>query len=193
MQKLAVKDLYSLEEYARIRTEFRLRAMAHKKLRIVAIGAHASVHFEDRLSMQYQVQEVLRVERIFEPDSITEELAAYNPLIPDGHNWKATLMVEYEDVAERHEALKFLIGIETRAWVGVEGYDRVFAIADEDMERTNAEKTSAVHFLRFELTAAMIASLRHGSALSVGLDHPRYQYTQKVPQDTLESLIKDLE
>ncbi|MGA7979634.1 MAG: DUF3501 family protein, partial [Chromatiaceae bacterium] len=151
MQHLTRDDLHSLEKYAELRSEFRNRVMAHKKTRQVALGPHITLYFEDRLTMQYQVQEMLRAERIFEAAGIQEELDAYNPLIPDGSNWKATFMVEYEDADERREALSRLIGIEDRVWVRVAGFDKVGAIADEDLEREDETKTSSVHFLRFEL------------------------------------------
>lgn len=166
------EDLLSLERYARERPAFRARVMAHKKTRLVALGPHASLHFEDALTMQYQVQEMLRLERIFEPELIQEELDVYNPLIPDGANWKATFMVEYPDVAERKRQLAKLIGIETAVWVQVADFSRVHPIANEDLDRQTEAKTSAVHFLRFELSAGMIAAAKAGAALSVGVDHP---------------------
>ncbi|MEA3278125.1 MAG: DUF3501 family protein [Pseudomonadota bacterium] len=176
MTALTPNDLYSLEEYAKIRSDFRARVMAHKRTRKVPIGHNATLYFEDRLTMQYQVQEMLRIERIFEPDGIREELEAYNPLVPDGANWKATFMVEYSDVDERRDALARLIGIEDKVWVRVEGHDRVFAIADEDLERADETKTSSVHFLRFELTPEMVAAVKGGAALAMGIDHPQYEY-----------------
>src|SRR6516162_6656273 len=164
MSKLSASDLMTLEQYARERAAFRARVLEHKRARQVAVGPNVTWSFEDRLTVQYQVQEMLRTERIFEPAGVAEELAAYNPLIPDGSNWKVTLLLEFE-AAERPQALARLRGVEDRCWVQVAGHERVFAIADEDLERENAEKTSAVHFLRFELTAAMIASLRSGAAI----------------------------
>src|SRR5246127_1666270 len=159
MNKLSVSDLLSLERYARERATFRTRVLEHKRARQLAVGPHTTWLFEDRLTVQYQVQEMLRAERIFEPEGIEEELASYNPLIPDGTNWKVTLLLEF-DAAERPRALAQLKGVEDRCWVQVAGHERVFAIADEDLERENEQKTSAVHFLRFELAAPMIASLR---------------------------------
>ncbi|MFZ0791584.1 MAG: DUF3501 family protein [Chromatiaceae bacterium] len=190
--QLTRDDLYSLEKYAQVRPEFRARVMAHKKNRQVALGAHATLYFEDRLTMQYQVQEMLRAERIFEPEGIQEELDAYNPLVPDGSNWKATFMIEYEDVDERREALARLKGIEDELWVEVAGFDKVFAIADEDMEREDETKTSSVHFLRFELTAPMVAALKDGAGLSMGTDHPDYDYQVQVAPPVRDSLVGDL-
>jgi len=191
--QLTRDDLYSLEKYAQIRPEFRARVMAHKKNRQVALGAHATLYFEDRLTMQYQVQEMLRAERIFEPDGIQEELDAYNPLVPDGGNWKATFMIEYEDVDERREALARLKGIEDEVWVEVAGFDKVYAVADEDMEREDETKTSSVHFLRFELTAPMVAALKDGAGLSMGSDHPDYGYQVQVAPSVQDSLVGDLD
>ena len=194
MNKLSVSDLLSLERYARERAAFRGRVLEHKRLRRVAVGPHASWCFEDRLTVQYQVQEMLRAERIFEPDGIAEELAAYNPLIPDGHNWKVTLLIEFADAEERRRQLAVLKGIETRSWVRVESHERVHAIADEDLPRENAAKTSAVHFLRFELAAAMTASLHAGAALAIGIDHERYCYrVDPVPAAVRAALLADLE
>jgi Protein of unknown function (DUF3501) len=175
MQKLTRNDLLPLERYAQERTDFRRRVLAHKKNRRLALGANAALYFEDRLTIQYQIQEMLRTERIFEAQGIDDELAAYNPLIPDGSNWKATFMLEYGDEQERHAALAQLIGLEDKVWVQVEGFARVYTIADEDMSRSNAEKTSAVHFMRFELSAEMAAAVKAGAALSAGIDHPQYQ------------------
>ena len=175
MDKLASADLMSLEQYARERPAFRARVLRHKGERQLAVGPHATWCFEDRLTVQYQVQEMLRVERIFEPEGIADELAAYNPLIPDGRNWKVTLLLEY-DPSERPAALARLRGVEDRCWVQVAAHGRVYSIADEDLERENAEKTSAVHFLRFELDAAMLASLKGGAALAAGIDHEHYRH-----------------
>lgn len=174
MEKLTRADLLSLEAYAEQRQDFRNRVIEHKKNRKVMLGDHASLHFEDRLTIQYQIQEMLRVERIFEAAGIEEELAAYNPLIPDGSNLKATFLMEYEDIEERKRALAALIGVEDQVWMQVAGFDPIWAIADEDMERENAEKTSSVHFLRFEFTPEMIAAIKEGKALSVGIDHSHY-------------------
>jgi hypothetical protein len=176
MEKLAPSDLLSLEQYARQRPAFRSRLLEHKKSRSLAVGPHATWLFEDRLTIQYQVQEMLRAERIFEPEGIEEELASYNPLIPDGSNWKVTLLIEFPDEAERRVQLGKLKGVETRCWVQVSGHERVFAIADEDLERENDEKTSSVHFLRFELTPPMAAALKSGAALGVGIDHEAYRH-----------------
>jgi hypothetical protein len=186
-------DLYSLEKYAEVRSDFRARVMAHKKHRQVPIGDHATLYFEDRLTMQYQIQEMLRAERIFEAGGIQEELDAYNPLIPDGNNWKATFMIEYEDIDERREALTKLRGIEDRVWVQISDFDRVYAIADEDMEREDATKTSAVHFLRFDLTTAMIAALKQGAALAIGIDHPSYSHQAVISPAVQAALASDLE
>src|SRR5678816_3369444 len=173
-KKLDVDDLLSLERYSRERTDFRARVMAHKRNRQLTVGPNTMWLFEDRLTVQYQVQEMLRTERIFEVEGIAEELAAYNPLIPDGRNWKATLLIEYPDEEVRRVQLEKLRGIEDRCWVQVAGCGRLFAIADEDLERENDTKTSAVHFLRFELDEAMIVALRGGATLAVGVDHPNY-------------------
>lgn len=192
MNKLCVDDLFSLERYARERPAFRARVLEHKRDRQLAVGPHVTWLFEDRLTVQYQVQEMLRAERIFEPEGIEEELESYNPLIPDGRNWKVTLLIEYPDESERRRELSLLKGIEDRCWVQATGCERVFAIADEDLDRENEEKTSAVHFLRFELTAPMIAALRGGAALGVGIDHERYQHTiQPVREASRTSLIAD--
>jgi len=192
MKKLAVEDLLTLERYARERPAFRTRVLEHKRDRQLAVGPHVTWLFEDRLTMQYQVQEMLRAERIFEPEGISEELESYNPMIPDGTNWKVTLLIEYPNESERRQQLTQLKGIEDRCWVQVTGQERVFAIADEDLERENEEKTSAVHFLRFELTPAMIAALRGGSELAVGIDHPRYNHViQPVRPAVRTSLLAD--
>src|SRR5580700_2860644 len=192
MNKLAVSDLYSLERYARERPAFRTRVLEHKRDRQLAVGPHVTWLFEDRLTIQYQVQEMLRAERIFEPEGIEEELDSYNPLIPDGTNWKATLLIEFPDEQERRLELSKLKGIEDRCWVQVSGQERVFAIADEDLERENDEKTSSVHFLRFELTPAMIMALRGGAPLGVGVDHDHYRHTvAAVSAATRQALIAD--
>jgi hypothetical protein len=194
MNKLNRSDLYPLEKYAEMRAEFRARVMAHKQNRRLGIGPHATLYFEDRLTIQYQVQEMLRTERVFEPAGIEEELDAYNPLIPDGINWKATFMIEYADEAERREALKHLKGIEKALWMRVDGCENIVPIADEDLEREDEEKTSAVHFLRFELTPPMIAALKRGAALYAGIDHPAYQHhVQLVAQAIRDSLTADLD
>lgn len=193
MSKLAATDLMSLEEYARERPAFRASVLEHKRARRLAVGPNVTWCFEDRLTMQYQVQEMLRAERIFEPAGIAEELAAYNPLIPDGSNWKVTLLIEFPQPAERAQALAQMKGIEERCWVQVAGQPRVFAIADEDLERENEEKTSAVHFLRFELTPAMIVGLRAGAVLGAGVDHEHYRHTLgAVPAPLRAALLTDL-
>ncbi|MEW8691882.1 MAG: DUF3501 family protein [Candidatus Thiodiazotropha endolucinida] len=193
MTHLSHSDLYSLEEYARIRQQFRAKVIDHKKSRRLPIGPHAALYFEDELTMQYQIQEMLRIERIFEQQGIQDELDVYNPLIPDGMNWKATFMMEYHDVDERKKALARLIGIEEAIWVEVAGFDKVRPIANEDLERSTEEKTSAVHFLRFELTQPMIDALKGGATLSAGIDHPNYDYTvDDLESSVRESLIKDL-
>ena len=189
---LTHEDLFSLEKYARVRPEFRAKVIAHKKNRQLPIGAHATLYFEDALTMQYQVQEMLRLERMFEPELIQEELDVYNPLIPDGHNWKATFMVEYGDEAERRAALAKLIGIEKKVWMQVDGCDKVYPIANEDLERETEDKTAAVHFLRFELTPPMIAAAKGGAALRAGIDHDLYRESVAVPQAVRDSLVADL-
>jgi hypothetical protein len=192
MDKLSAGDLMSLEQYARERPDFRARVLQHKQARQLGVGPNTTWSFEDRVTIQYQVQEMLRAERIFEPQGIADELDAYNPLIPDGSNWKVTLLLEF-DPAARPQALARLKGIEDRCWVQIAGHERVFAIADEDLERENAEKTSAVHFLRFELATPMIASLRAGAALACGIDHEHYRHSvTAVPEAVRRSLCADL-
>ncbi len=176
MELLKREDLYSLEDYSEVRNGFRAQVLEHKKHRKVALGSNATVYFEDRLTIQYQVQEMLRVERIFNRKGIEEELTAYNPLIPDGSNLKATFMLEYEDPEERRRQLARLIGIEDKVWVKVADGKRVFAIADEDMERETEEKTSSVHFLRFELTESDAGQLKEGASISAGIDHENYRH-----------------
>lgn len=193
-QKLTRDDLYSLEKYSEIRQEFRHQVMDLKKIRILRIGEHASLHFENRQIMQYQIQEMLRIERIFEADAIQEELDTYNPLISDGSNWKVTFMIEYEDEQERKIALEKLLGVEDRVWVRISGHDPVLAIADEDLERENDSKTSSVHFLRFELTPDMIASARAGAEISAGIDHDYLrEQIVPVPEALRQSLLEDLD
>ena len=193
MPQLNRDDLFSLEKYAAIRPQYRQEVMAHKKSRQVQIGPHATLYFEDRMTIQYQVQEMLRIERIFESQGIDDELEAYNPLIPDGSNWKATFMVEYPDVEERRQALARLIGIEKRVWVKIEGFDPVFPIANEDLERETEEKTSAVHFLRFELSPEMVAAAKAGKPVSMGIDHENYHHqVMPLPEPIRVSLVKDL-
>ncbi|HEY6517425.1 MAG TPA: DUF3501 family protein [Steroidobacteraceae bacterium] len=193
MDKLTAEDLMGLERYARERPAFRARLLEHKRDRKLAVGPNVTWSFEDRLTMQYQVQEMLRAERIFEPEGIREELEAYNPLIPDGSNWKATLLIEFPEVTERQRQLALLIGLEDRCWVQVRGHDRVYAIADEDLERENAEKTSAVHFLRFELAAPMITALKSDAPLAAGVDHDHYRHSvDPVPGPVRAALLQDL-
>lgn len=194
MSKLSRQDLYSLEQYSEMRDEYRNKIMAHKENRRLELGDHVLLSFEDKLIMQYQVQEMLKAEKIFDAAGIEEELAAYNPLIPDGCNWKATMLIQYPDVAQRQHQLTRLIGIEDKVWVQVAGFDRVYAIADEDLERANAEKTSAVHFLRFELDNDMVTAVKAGAAISAGVDHENYQAMVSPVNDRLrDSLATDLD
>jgi hypothetical protein len=194
MKPLTRADLYSLEEYAEQRREFRARVMAHKKSRQLPIGGHATLHFEDRLTVQYQIQEMLRAERIFEARGIAGELEVYNPLIPDGANWKATFMLEYGDTEVRRRELARLVGIEDRVWVQVAGFDPVRGIADEDLERSTTDKTAAVHFLRFELSPAMVAAVKNGAAIAAGVDHPNYgARVDAVPAGMRAALAADLD
>jgi predicted AlkP superfamily phosphohydrolase/phosphomutase len=186
------ESLLSLEAYARERNAFRAKVLEHKKRRKVRLGEHLSLDFEDELTIRYQVQEMLRIERVFEEQGIQQELDAYNPLIPDGSNWKATMLIEYPDADERRRMLAQLKGIERRVWVQVEECERVFAIADEDLERENEEKTSAVHFLRFELSAAMRERLRRGAKVAVGVDHPQYRASAELAPDVRGALAADL-
>ena len=192
MPQIAPDSLLPLEVYARERNAYRARVIAHKKLRTVHVGGHVTLLFEDELTVRYQVQEMLRIERIFEEEGIRGELEAYNPLIPDGANWKATMLIEYPEAEERHRRLAELKGIEDRTWVEVEGFAHVYAIADEDMERENEEKTSAVHFVRFELDRAMRDALKQGAGLAVGVDHPNYRSSVAVPPEVRQSLRGDL-
>jgi hypothetical protein len=191
---LAIKrdSLMSLETYARERASFRAKVLEHKKRRKVHLGEHVSLDFEDELTIRYQVQEMLRIERIFEEDGIQHELDAYNPLIPDGGNWKATMLIEYPDAEERRRMLARLKGIERRVWVQVEDCERVFAIADEDLERENEEKTSSVHFLRFELSAEMRERLRRGARIVAGVDHPQYGASGELAPEVRSALAADL-
>lgn len=192
MNQLTRDDLYSLEKYSAIKTDFRAKVMAHKKNRRVPVGEHATLYFEDALTMQYQVQEMLRLERIFEADGIQEELDVYNPLIPTGSNWKATFMVEYDDVEERKKVLSQLIGIENTVWVKVGSFEKVFAISNEDLDRTAPDKTSAVHFMRFELTPEMVTAAKQGAPIKAGIDHPAYQLETVLPEEKRASLAADL-
>lgn len=192
MNKLKREDLLSLEQYSEKRSEFRTRVIAHKKDRRVEVGPNLALYFEDRLTIQYQIQEMLRIEKIFEASGIEEELDAYNPLIPDGSNLKCTTMLEFQDVDVRRERLAQLVGIEHLIWLRVDGHLKVFAISNEDLERSTYEKTSAVHFMRFELTPEMISSLKAGAALSFGSEHAGYPYSTEAPEKTRIALLKDL-
>lgn len=194
MKKLTRDDLMPLEKYAKQRVDFRAQVLQHKAPRKISLGDHATLYFEDRLTMQYQIQEMLRVERIFEEEGIMEELNAYNPLIPDGSNLKATFMIEYPDANERKVSLEKMVGIEDKVWVQVNGFDKVYAIADEDMDRATAEKTSAVHFLRFEFDQEMVRSAKQGKALAMGIDHPAYEVMlETLPPAAQQSLIADFD
>lgn len=194
MEKITPDSLMTLEAYAKARKDFRAKVIAHKKNRTVQLGEHVTLIFEDTLTILYQVQEMLRVERIFEEAGIREEIEAYNPLIPDGRNFKATMMLEYEDVNERKSALARLKGIEERTWVRVEGCAPVYAIADEDLERETEDKTSAVHFLRFQLSNEMADALKYGMALAIGIDHPHYNARlDPVPAEVRAALLNDLD
>ena len=193
MQKIDLASLLTLEAYARQRPRFRAEAMAHKKNRTLHLGEHVTLLFEDELTIRYQVQEMLYAERIFDEEGISGELDAYNPLIPDGSNFKATMMIEYPDQDVRRKRLAELIGIEDRVWLRIGGRERVYPIADEDLDRENEEKTSAVHFLRFELSKDMIRDLHRGASLSAGVDHPNYQVTLEVPPTVRDALVKDLD
>ena len=194
MKKLNRDSLWNLEQYAERRADFRAQVIEHKKNRQVHLGDHATLYFEDALTIRYQVQEMLRVERIFEAEGIQEELDAYNPLIPDGCNWKATFMIEYGDVAERREQLARLTGVEHKVWAQVGKHERAYAIANEDLDRSTEEKTSAVHFMRFELTPSMVAAMAAGAALRAGIDHPGYPIEAfEVEPAIRDSLAADLE
>jgi Protein of unknown function (DUF3501) len=193
MPKITTESLMPLETYAKRRAEFRAQVMAHKKKRTVHLGEHVTLLFEDELTMRFQVQEMLRAERIFEEQGIQDELDAYNPLVPDGSNWKATMLIEYPDIAERKMMLGRLIGIEDRVWVQAEDFSRVYAIADEDLERENEEKTSSVHFLRFELAPEIKTALKGGARLRIGVDHPNYaSVDESLSEEVRRSLIADL-
>ncbi len=193
IQKLTKNSLWTLEHYARVRDKFRKEMIEHKKSRMVSLGENLTLHFEDAQTIKYQVQEILRIEKTFEEEGIVDELEAYNPLIPDGTNFKCTMMIEYSDETVRREKLKSLKGIEDKVWVRVEGRDKVWAIADEDLARENDEKTSAVHFLRFELDEDMIKSLHYGVGMSIGVDHTQYSVSiDPVSIDLRNNLVKDL-
>lgn len=192
-QILTRADLLSLEQYASCRDNYRRQVIEHKKNRQVALGPNARLYFEDRITMQYQIQEILRIEKVFESDAIEEELEAYNPLIPNGSNWKATFMIEFEDEAERKDALERFIGIENQIWVQVGNYEPVNPIANEDLVRETETKTSAVHFLRFELQTAMIEAAKKGADIRMGVSHPQYiEETGVLPGHIAESLVSDL-
>ncbi len=194
MQKLSRETLLSLEQYSEKRDEFRQAVMAHKRDRRLELGTNATLYFEDNMTMQYQVQEMLRIERIFEAEGIQEELDAYNPLIPDGSNWKATFMVEFPDVEERRAMLTRLVGIEDKVWLQVGEGERIAPIADEDLDRADDDKTSAVHFLRFELTTEDVQALRNGAPLAAGIDHEVYRVEiRPVAENVRASLLKDLD
>ena len=192
MPHITRESLMSLEAYAKARPDFRAKVMAHKKNRIVHLGEHLTLVFEDELTIRYQIQEMLRIEKTFEEAGILDELEAYGPLVPDGSNWKATMMIEYPEEAERRAMLAKLKGIEDRVWVQVMDFARVHAIADEDLERENAEKTSSVHFLRFELTPEMVRAAKTGAAIAMGVDHALYMQEIVVPQNVRDSLAADL-
>jgi hypothetical protein len=193
MDKISRESLWSLEHYARIRNQFRAEVMAHKKVRRVALGENMMLIFEDEKTIRYQIQEILRIEKTFEEEGIQDELNAYNPLIPDGRNFKCTMMIEYPDPVVRKVELGKLKGVENRVWVQVEGREKVYAIADEDIERENEEKTSSVHFLRFELDEDMASALKYGVGLAMGIDHPSYKVTvDPVAAETRAALVKDL-
>ncbi len=193
IKKLSRPDLMSLEQYASERTRLRSEVIAHKQVRNVQVGPNMTWCFEDYITIRYQILEMLRAERIFESDGIRGELDAYNPLIPDGSNWKVTLLLEFPDPDERRVALEKLMGVEDRCWIRVSEMERVFAIADEDMERTNDEKTSAVHFLRFELSPSMVQAMKSGASLSIGVDHDNYRHVQSpLPAPIRDSLGRDL-
>ena len=193
MQGISRDSLLTLEAYAKARQDFRARVMAHKKHRKIHLGENVTLIFEDELTIRYQIQEMLRAERIFDEAGIQEELEAYDPLVPDGANWKATMMIEFPDPVERAVRLRELIGIQDRVWVKVDAHDPVYAIADEDLDRQTGEKTSSVHFLRFELNPGMIAALRQNASLSMGIDHPAYDVSSgPITGPVRDSLIGDL-
>lgn len=193
MKQLQRSDLYSLENYAVIRDDFRAEVMQHKKNRFIQLGENLRLLFEDKLTMQYQIQEILRVEKIFDAEGIDEELGVYNPLIPDGQNLKVVMMIEYSDPEKRKEALVKLIGVERKTWLKVEGFDRVYPIADEDLNRETDEKTSSVHFMRFEFSEAMIQALKEGALMNAGVDHPEYQQDVSLNDVVRDSLVNDFD
>ena len=194
MKKLTREDLLSLEKYSEVRNDFRSKVIKHKKHRRLPIGPNATLYFEDNLIMHYQIQEMLRAERIFEANAINDELAVYNELIPDGNNWKATFMIEFADEGERRLALSKMFGIEDKVWLKIDGFNEIYPFSDEDLERENENKTSAVHFLRFQLNHEMVGALKLGSQLSAGISHGAYQHTvNPIPDNIRESLISDLD
>ena len=194
MKKITREDLLSLEKYSEVRNDFRSKVIKHKKNRRLEIGPNATLYFEDNLIMHYQIQEMLRAERIFEANAINDELAVYNELIPDGNNWKATFMIEFADEGERRLALSKMFGIEDKVWLKIDGFNEIYPFSDEDLERENENKTSAVHFLRFQLNHEMVGALKLGSQLSAGISHGAYQHTvNPIPDNIRESLISDLD
>ena len=194
MKKLTREDLLSLEKYSEVRNDFRSKVIKHKKNRRLPIGPNATLYFEDNLIMHYQIQEMLRAERIFEANAINDELAVYNELIPDGNNWKATFMIEFADEGERRLALSKMFGIEDKVWLKIDGFNEIYPFSDEDLEREKENKTSAVHFLRFQLNHEMVGALKLGSQLSAGISHGAYQHTvNPIPDNIRESLISDLD
>ena len=192
-KKLTIKDLYSLEQYSRIRESYRKEILAYKLERNLVVGNHVRLLFEDQKTIQYQIQEMLRVEKIFEQQGIQDELDTYNPLIPDGSNWKATMLIEYPEPEQRQKALSLLVGIEDLVWVKIDNGDKVFAIADEDLDRSTLEKTSSVHFLRFELTTKQAKNLDTSVPITIGIDHNNYRHQKDICKATKESIIKDLD
>ena len=191
---LSRDDLLSLEQYQESRAEIRAATMAHKKSRNLPVGPNVTLYFEDATTLKYQIQEILRAEKVFDAAGINEELEVYNAMLPTGTNWKATMMIEYVDVAERVAALSQLIGIDRQTWVQVEGFDKVYAISNEDLDRETEDKTSAVHFMRFELEPAMIAAVKQGAAISVGIDHPNYTHSvSPVPENYRKVFVNDLD
>lgn len=190
--KITRDSLMTLEAYSQFRKEHKVELMAHRQLRSVRLGEHIHLQFESETSIRYQIQEMLRIEKIFEAAGIEQEIEAYAPLMPDGSNWKATMLIEYPDVNERKRELARLIGVAGRTFVEIEGSNRVYAVADEDMDRESDEKTSAVHFLRFELTPAMCAAVKAGASVKVGCDHTNYPAHTNVPSEALASLVSDL-
>lgn len=192
MSRLIREDLMSLEEYSENRADIRLQMMALKKIRVISVGPDITMHFENKTLIQYQIQEMLRVEKIFEATGINEELEAYGPMVPDGSNWKATQMIEFPDPEQRKIELALLMGIDRQTWVQVGTHDKVFAISDEDLERENEEKTSSVHFMRFELTGEMVADAKSGAAIHVGMDHPHYDHSVTLSAESHKSFVEDL-